>query len=85
MRLVTALGAVRNRIATCPPSEQLTALQRDIQTFDTALRRSRRVDSDTLDSGIDLIGRAEAASEGCGPASALDRALVLVARNAAAQ
>jgi hypothetical protein len=85
-RLEADVSYARERLAGCiaqrggdlAPAEQL--LQSELQAFADRLGRSAPLDQDTIEAGIDLIDRAESAAvASCGPASAVDRALLLIA------
>jgi tetratricopeptide (TPR) repeat protein len=57
------------------------ALQNDLQSFRERLRRSPTLDQDTIEAGVDLIDRTERdAIASCGSSTAVDRALVLIAK-----
>ena len=63
------------------PSSAEQHVQNDLQTFEHTLQRSVPLDQDSVESGMDLIDRAERAAVGaCGAATAVDQALLLIAR-----
>ena len=87
-RLEANLSSVEQRLAGCisqrggqavVPEDQ--TLENDLQAFTRRMQRSLALDQDTIESGVDLIERAERiAVTACGPATALDQALLLIAR-----
>jgi len=86
-RLDDDVSYAQQRIGECvakrgsEPAAGEQALQTELRAFQTQLLRSATLDQDTVESGIDLIARAEdAAITSCGPASIVDEALRLIAR-----
>lgn len=78
-RLAAALRTVTARLEACA-SPDVRAVAQEVKTFTTGLRPRDGGDSDVLDAGLDLIGRAEQAASPCGEPPPLDRALALIAR-----
>lgn len=88
-RLSTNVAYVYERLHSCVENGKgdadSTALQDEAKAFETALARPGIVEQDTVEAGVDLIDRAEhAIAASCGPVTALDQALVLIARRYAA-
>jgi Flp pilus assembly protein TadD len=82
-RLLSGLDAVESRLMTCAPTVDTSAELRELRMFSADLRRRARVDSETIDHGMDLIGRGEHAAAACREESPTDRALVLIVANSA--
>jgi tetratricopeptide (TPR) repeat protein len=86
-RLDENLSYVEQRLDACmaaratPSTTDRQALHDELQAFIRRFRRSGRIDQDTIESGADLTDRAERALVmWCGPATTVDRALLLIAR-----
>jgi tetratricopeptide (TPR) repeat protein len=94
-RLLANLAAARQRLDVCVSSRvtgEASAGARDLQAaaaaFAAQLDKARALEQDTLEAGVEMIGRVEGyAVDSCGPPTALDRALLLVSgpRGARAQ
>jgi Flp pilus assembly protein TadD len=83
LRLEADLSYVQQRFTGCVARHAGAAadatLQHDLQQVTS--RRPRSVDQDSLESVLDLIARIESdVMTRCGPASTMDHALVLIAR-----
>ena len=84
-RLVGALDRARARLTACAPADDAVragalALQSAIDPLRRSLTLHRVIDQDTIESGLDVISRAEDYGDRhCGPPVALDRALTLIA------
>jgi hypothetical protein len=83
LRLEADLSYVQQRFTGCVAQHAGAAadaiLQHDLQ--EVTSRRPRSVDQDSLESVLDLIARIESdVMTRCGPASTMDHALVLIAR-----
>ncbi len=62
-------------------SEADVSLQSELSALEQRLRHATPLDQDTLESGLDLIARVEReAVARCGPATPVDEALLLIAR-----
>jgi tetratricopeptide (TPR) repeat protein len=86
-RLDADLSYAQQRLIGClarrgtEPSADEQRLQNELQAFAGRLQRALPLDQDTVESGIDLIDRAERSAIGsCGPATVVDQALLLIAR-----
>jgi tetratricopeptide (TPR) repeat protein len=88
-RLRATLGELAVRLAACTdgrstkPSAELAALGEELAAFTSSLdaRRTRSVEQEVAESGLDLGLRAARAVAGaCGERQPLDEALVLIAR-----
>jgi tetratricopeptide (TPR) repeat protein len=85
-RLEANLSFAEQRFTDCL-SRRATAvsagdqgLENELRGFERQLQRSSTLDQDTIESGVDLIERAERiAVTSCGPASTFDQALLLIA------
>ncbi len=87
-RIEANLSFVAQRLADCVaqrgsqaavPGDE--ALENELKALERRLRGSSALDQDTIESALDLIERAERiAVSACGPATALDQALLLIAR-----
>jgi tetratricopeptide (TPR) repeat protein len=86
-RLHEALSHVEQRLAACtaaptsaPATTRLPGLLEETRRRSDELMRTSTLDSDTIEGGLELVGRAERAiSTACSPADRLDRALILIA------
>jgi len=85
-RLVADVSYAAERLTAClaAGSGQATPadgdLQGELQSFSEALT-TPPLEQDTVESGIDLVDRVERrVVERCGPATAMDQALLLIAR-----
>jgi tetratricopeptide (TPR) repeat protein len=88
-RLTAAFEQAARRLETCidalgiPGNTGLEPLRDDAQAFTSSMSRARQRDArDLVEEGVDLVYRIErAVAERCGaPASAFDRALLLIGR-----
>jgi tetratricopeptide (TPR) repeat protein len=87
-RLDADVSYAQQRLADClagrepkPASVDEPTLVGELQTFERQLRRPAALDQDTIESGVDLIGRVEQeVLEHCGSPTPVDHALVLIAR-----
>jgi tetratricopeptide (TPR) repeat protein len=87
-RLTSDLTYARERLAACPMADVRTgangdesALQEEAGQFEDQLRRSRLLEQDTIEAGVDLVYRlARRIAQACAPPTAIDRALLLIGR-----
>jgi thioredoxin-like negative regulator of GroEL len=87
-RLDADVSYVQQRLADClarlerkPASVDEPTLVDELQTFERQLRRPAALDQDTIETGVDLIGRVEQeVLKHCGSPTPVDQALVLIAR-----
>jgi tetratricopeptide (TPR) repeat protein len=86
-RLTSDLSYVGERLTACgaaPLGGWTTnndTLQRESEAFLQQLRQSPLLEQDTIESGLELLNRAEQQlAKSCGPATARDRALLLIVR-----
>ncbi len=86
-RLDVDLAYAQQRLAECvgqraaDVSADEHMLHDELLAFGRRLRRSVPIDQDTVEAGLDLIERAEStAVKSCGPATPVDQALLLIAR-----
>ncbi len=89
-RLIAEFAYARQRFSDCMAhvligrvmSDDERALDDQAGLFQTQLRTPAIHDADTIDAGVDLIGRLEGiATAACPPASPRDRALLLIAQS----
>jgi tetratricopeptide (TPR) repeat protein len=86
-RLVEALSHVEQHLTSCvasrPDAARLTRLPElldEAHQFSTELTRSRLLENDTIEDGLELVDRgARAVTTTCPPAELPDRALMLIA------
>ena len=87
-RLVANFSYAQQRLSACvqqrpdaQPDGDVEALQREVEAFGNQLKPQSALEQDTVESGVDLIDRVERlVVQKCGPATALDQALVLIGR-----
>jgi tetratricopeptide (TPR) repeat protein len=87
-RLTADLDYARQRLSACVATRAGSAatndevtLQGEADRFYDRLKPAAALDQDTIEAGVDLIDRmARDVVQRCGPASARDRALVLIGR-----
>jgi Flp pilus assembly protein TadD len=85
-RLAACLDYARQRIGSClsnsggPPGE-LALTQREAEAVHQRINRGSALDQDAVEAGVDLVERLEdQAARLCGPPTAWDEALMLIAR-----
>lgn len=87
-RLDADLAYAQRRLADClaqhdsvPSPVVQSTLQTELHAFERRLPASAALDQDTIESGLDLIERVEQdVIASCGPATAVDHALLLIAK-----
>jgi len=87
-RLASNLTYVDGRLTAClagrtagPAMSEESALRVQAEAFQAQLKRTAVLDQDTIESGVDLVTRiARHLAQACGPASPVDRALVILGR-----
>jgi hypothetical protein len=84
-RSIRDLDAARSRLGACgaagPPDS--SALDAEAGELRVELTHARAADADLLQRALQLVLRVEAAAQTCGEGTALDRALVRIARRRA--
>jgi tetratricopeptide (TPR) repeat protein len=88
-RLANAFSYAEQRLTTClekrpggQPSSNELALRGEAQAFKAQLTPSGPLEEDAIESGVELIDRIErAVIQTCPPATALDRALILIGQH----
>ena len=86
-RLVDNVAYVRQRLVACEATSSTRApdvvsnLQDEARSFEQQLTRSRTLEQDTVERGLDLIDREERElARSCGAQTARDQALTLIGR-----
>ena len=87
-RLTADFAYARGRLTQCldrnpgnPPADDDLATRNDARALEAQLNRSAILEQDAIENGVDLIDRmVRHATRRCGPARALDQALVLIGR-----
>jgi Flp pilus assembly protein TadD len=87
-RLMTDIDDAQDRLNACSatrvggqPSDEDPGLREEASAFADQIRRSKGIDQDTVEAGMDVINRIERqVTVHCGPPTALDEALVLIGR-----
>jgi tetratricopeptide (TPR) repeat protein len=85
-RFVADVSYAQERFSGCqdrpgaPPDDEGTSLTREVGALADQVKASRNIDLDGMESGMDLIERAERyLTARCGPATTMDEALLLIA------
>ncbi len=84
-RLVADISYVHQRLQSCiergNSSADSAAMASEVGSFETQLSSPGAVEQDTVEAGVDLFERVgQEIAARCGPATALDQALVLIGR-----
>jgi tetratricopeptide (TPR) repeat protein len=86
-RLTDDLNRATQRLAACleaggPPAVDQITLRDEATAMERQLARSRMVEEDTIEAGLELISRIERAMMNrCAPSTPLDRAMILIAQH----
>jgi tetratricopeptide (TPR) repeat protein len=86
-RLIADLTYLRQRLNDCaashseaPSSSADADVQAEAESFEASLNRASTLDHDTVEAGVELIGRLVGRVSACRPPGPLDRPLELMAR-----